>query len=167
MNINFSAPRPEDINELIFIENSGFTPEEAATEEAMLERIAVIPDSFIVARDDQRKIIGYVVGPVLNQRYITDDLFENTMPNPSTGGFQSILSLAVHPDYRGKGIAPQLLGELERNCVKSKRKGITLTCLDYLVPFYEANGYQNEGESDSVHAGLVWFNLVKEIRSEN
>ena len=166
MNITFSVPRPEDLNELIFIENSGLTPEEAATEEAMLERIAVIPDSFIVARNEQSKIIGYVVGPVLKQRYITDDLFEKSVPNPSTGGFQSILSLVVHPDYRVKGIAAQLLDELERICVKSKREAITLTCLDYLVPFYEANGYQNEGESDSVHAGLAWFNMVKEIRRE-
>lgn len=167
MNIKFSTPQPEDIKELIHIENLGFTPEEAATEEAMLERITVIPDSFIVARDGQSKITGYVVGPVLNQRYITDDLFENSIPNPSAGGFQSILSLAVHPDYRGKGIAAQLLGELERFCVKSKREAITLTCLDYLIPFYEANGYQNEGKSDSVHAGFAWFNMMKEIRSED
>lgn len=79
MNIHFSIPRPEDIKELIHIENSGFTPEEAASEEAMIERIAVIPDSFIIARDEQSKVIGYVVGPVLNQRYITDDLFENSI----------------------------------------------------------------------------------------
>lgn len=132
----------------------------------MLERIAVIPDSFIVARNEQNEIIGYVVGPVLKQRYITDDLFEKSVANPTTGGFQSILSLVVHPDYRGKGIAAQLLSELERICVRSKREAITLTCLDYLVPFYEANGYQNEGKSDSVHAGLAWFNMVKEIRHE-
>lgn len=79
MNIHFSIPRPEDIKELIHIENLGFTPEEAASEEAMIERIAVIPDSFIIARDEQSKVIGYVVGPVLNQRYITDDLFENSI----------------------------------------------------------------------------------------
>lgn len=146
MNIKFSTPRPEDIKELIHIENLGFTPEEAATEEAMLERIAVIPDSFIVARNEQSKIIGYVVGPVLKQRYITDDLFEKSVPNPFTGGFQSILSLVVHPDYRGKGIAAQLLDELERICVKSKREAITLTCLDYLVPFLRSEWIPERGE---------------------
>ncbi|MFP7477964.1 GNAT family N-acetyltransferase [Terribacillus saccharophilus] len=165
MDINFTAPRPEYIKELMYIENSGFTPDEAATEEAMLNRITVIPDSFIVAKDEQAKIIGYVVGPVINHRYITDNLFEHSLPNPLRGGFQSILSIAVHPEYRGKGVASQLLCELERVCKRNKRDGITLTCLDYLVPFYETNGYRNEGKSDSEHAGEVWFNLVKEMKT--
>ncbi|MFS0559925.1 GNAT family N-acetyltransferase [Terribacillus sp. 179-K 1B1 HS] len=31
-----------------------------------------------------------------------------------------MLSLAVHPDYRGQGIAAELLNELEKVCVISK-----------------------------------------------
>lgn len=46
---------------------------------------------------------------------------------------------------------------------KEKREGVTLTCLEALVPFYEENGYRNEGKSNSTHAGEVWFNLVKEL----
>ncbi|PAD34893.1 GNAT family N-acetyltransferase [Terribacillus saccharophilus] len=163
MKINFTAPHQNDIKELMYIEDSGFTPDEAATEEAMLERIEIIADSFIVAKDEQDNILGYVVGPVIHQRYITDELFEHTIPNPSSAGFQSILSLAVHPDHRGKGIAVELLNELEKVCVSHQRQGISLTCLDYLVPFYEANGYCNEGKSASAHAGNVWFNLVKDL----
>lgn len=57
------------------IENAGFTPEEAAAEAAMAERIRTIADSFIVARTSGGRIAGYVVGPVTAARYISDGLF--------------------------------------------------------------------------------------------
>lgn len=61
-----------DLEQLIAIENDGFTPEEAASRQAFIERIAVITDSFIVAVEDG-VILGYVNGPVISQVYITDD----------------------------------------------------------------------------------------------
>ena len=61
-----------DLEQLIAIENDGFTPEEAASRQAFIERIAEIPDSFIVAVEDG-VILGYVNGPVISQVYITDD----------------------------------------------------------------------------------------------
>ncbi|WP_430487781.1 GNAT family N-acetyltransferase [Priestia flexa] len=163
MYITYHTPKEQDLSELMVIERLGFTPEEAATESAMKERIQFIADSFIIAKNKQGKITGYVVGPVISTRYLTDDLFEKTNLNPKEGGFQSVLSLVVHPDYRGQGIARKLLQELEAVCVNRKREGITLTCLEELVPFYEENGYYNEGKSNSTHAGEVWFNLVKEM----
>ena len=41
-----------DLEELIVIENEGFTKEEAATKEAFMERIKVIPHTFIVAEKE-------------------------------------------------------------------------------------------------------------------
>lgn len=45
----------------------------------------------------------------------------------------------------------------------AKRDGITLTCLGRLVPFYELNGFTDEGLSDSTHGGEVWHNMVLEL----
>ena len=92
-----------------------------------------------------------------------DELFEETVPNPKSGGYQSILSLVVASDYRNQGLASQLLKQLEKLSQKNQRQGITLTCLEDLIPFYEQNGYQNEGISTSQHANEIWFNLVKEF----
>ncbi len=39
MKINFTHPTPADLPELVNVENSGFTPEEAATPTSLAERI--------------------------------------------------------------------------------------------------------------------------------
>ncbi|MGM0123788.1 hypothetical protein IGI37_001162 [Enterococcus sp. AZ194] len=154
----FRLVKTEDLDRIMEIEEGSFTKEEAASRQAMAERIDVISDSFLVATKGI-KILGYVVGPVISSRCLTDDLFEKTVENPTTGGVQSILSLAVAPEYRGQGIATDLLEALKKECLKRKREGITLTCLESLIPYYKQRGYQVQGISNSVHAGEVWYDM--------
>ncbi|MGG5316093.1 GNAT family N-acetyltransferase [Enterococcus sp. AZ072] len=163
MAINFRAPLITEIDKIIAIEISGFSKEEAATKEAMKERIQLISDSFIVATDKENQPIGYVVGPVIQERYLYDELFEKSTVNPETGGYQSVLSLVVLPEYRGTGVASGMLEELKRVAKNHNRSGITLTCLETLIPFYERNGYKVEGISDSQHAGETWYNMVLDL----
>ncbi|MCI5560882.1 MAG: GNAT family N-acetyltransferase [Phocaeicola sp.] len=127
----------------------------------MAERIVLIADSFILAKNKAGSIMRYVVGPVTEERYITDELFSRSTPNPQEGGSQTILSLATNPDFQGLGVASALLKELERVCRTKKRIGISLTCLERLIPFYERQGYTNEGVSASEHGGEKWYNLVR------
>lgn len=152
-----------DLQALMRIETSGFTPAEAATEVSMAERIQVIADTFLVAINETDQIQGFIVGPIVNQRYLTDDLFERVIANPINGGFQSVLSLAVAPEAQHQQIGSKLLKQLINDAKKSQRLGITLTCLERLVPFYELNGFTNEGRSNSTHGGEIWYNLVLEF----
>ncbi|BGE81341.1 GNAT family N-acetyltransferase [Staphylococcus petrasii] len=160
--MKFRNVTKEDLPTLIELENQGFTPEEAATPKATKERIATIPDTFIIA-EDNKKIVGYINGPVITQKYITDDLFEIINPNPDIGGYLSVLGLVVSKSHQEQGIAGQLLSQFENLARQHSRLGVTLTCREELVPFYEKYGYTNEGLSDSQHAGIKWYNLVKEL----
>ncbi|SLK34958.1 ribosomal-protein-alanine acetyltransferase [Mycobacteroides abscessus subsp. abscessus] len=152
-----------DLPQLLEIENIAFTPAEAATKEAFINRIRTIYDTFIIIEENET-VIGYVNGPVISVPFITDDLFETTTPNPLKGGHQTILGIAVHPDYQRKGMASVLLKELEKIAIKNERMSITLTCRKELIPFYEKNGYQNQGIADSHHAGVIWFNMNKKLK---
>ena len=125
----------------------------------MKQRINKIPDTFIIAEKEGR-IIGYINGPVINQRYITDDLFEEIQSNNS-GGYLSVLGLVVNKDYQRQGIAGKLLEQFEKLAKQQVRCGVTLTCREALVSLYERYGYNNEGESTSQHAGIKWYNMVK------
>lgn len=163
MNVFFRPPKIDDIDQIMQIENAGFTADEATSKSAMMDRILTISDSFIVAVNGKDYPIGYVVGPIISKRYLSDDLFESTRPNQPFGGYQSILSLAVAPDYRNCQIGNKLLSALEEKCRLQNRKGITLTCLESLVPYYKKHGYQLEGLSESQHAGVAWYNMVLEL----
>lgn len=160
MDLKIRRPQTTDLQRIMAIEKAGFTPDEAATDLAMAERIEVIPDTFLIAENTAGKIVGYVVGPVIPQAALTDDLFEKTVPNPKEGGYIAILSLAVAPEFRHRGVGGFLLENLAAAAVEQKRAGITLTCLAELIPFYEKHGYENRGVSASQHAGEVWYDLV-------
>lgn len=164
---NFRSPIVKDLERIMEIEKLGFPSEEAASSESMKERIEVIHDSFIVAVTEFDNPVGYVVGPVIPERYLYDELFEKTVENPSIGGYQSILSLVVDPQFQKFGVASKLLTELANLSRDKKRNGITLTCLESLIPFYERNGYKLEGISDSKHAGETWYNMVLDLKTDN
>lgn len=149
-----------DLDQLLLIEKESFTEEEAATRQVFIERIRFIPDTFIVAEQNDT-VIGYVNGPIIDLPYITDDLFTEIQPNPISGGYQSILGLAVSDQARGRGIAKKLLDKLDDLAVRHDRKAITLTCKKELIPFYEKFGFVNEGVSESQHGGIRWYNLLK------
>lgn len=149
-----------DIEDLLLIENEGFSKEEAATKEALTKRIHLIADTFIVA-EKEGEILGYMNGPVINQPYITDDLFEEIKENPKRGGYLSILGLAVSKKARNQGIAKILIEKVEDLVKENEREGITLTCKYELVSFYEKLRFVNHGISESQHGGVSWYNMVK------
>jgi ribosomal protein S18 acetylase RimI-like enzyme len=162
MALEFRNAQVADLPTIMTIENAGFTPDEAATEDSMRERIARIPDTFIVATEADQ-VCGYIVGPAINERYLYDELFAHLTANDANAQYLSVLSLAVAPDAQGQGIGGQLLVAFADRARAQGRRGITLTCLKRLVPFYEAHGYVNEGVADSAHAGETWYNMVSEL----
>ena len=54
--------------------------------------------------------------------------------------------IAVHPKYRRKGIASNLLVAAESWIRKRKREGVWLDCRKKVIPLYEKNGYKIIGE---------------------
>ena len=162
MTLSFRPARPADLPAIMAIENAGFTPAEAASQASMAWRIAAYPETFITAHQAGR-LVGYVVGPAIQQRHLTDDLFEAAQPNSKTAPYLAILSLAVAPEVQNQGIGSALLAALSDLGKRQHRRGLTLTCLAKLVPFYRRNGFVSDGQSASTHAGEVWFDMVKQL----
>ncbi|MEX2803515.1 GNAT family N-acetyltransferase [Streptococcus sp. H31] len=153
--------KEEDLADIVRIEQENFSPEEAADFQTIKERFSCIKDTFLIA-EIAGKIAGYIEGPVIEQRYLTDDLFHKVKPNPLQGGFIAVTSLSVASDFQRQGVGTALLAALKDLAVAHKRLGITLTCHSHLISYYEMNGFTDEGESASQHGGSVWYNLVWE-----
>src|SRR5574341_1261340 len=87
--ITYTQIMPNDIDDVIRIERATFSENEALSVESMIERINLIPDSFIAARNSEGTVVGYVSGPVTEGRYLDDESFERTDANPEQGDRKS------------------------------------------------------------------------------
>lgn len=135
-----------DLDDIVKIESDTFHMSQEMTRKDMIGRIKNYPDTFLVAEEDGH-VVGHVFGPTFEKRYIEDDLYFDNHPNQKGDAYQAILSLAVAPEYRKKGIATKLLDEMAHVAKSENRKAISLTCLPKLFSFYEKRGYQNEGKT--------------------
>lgn len=148
-----------DLETVTAIENICFPPEQAATRDSFRERLAAFPTHFLLL-EDEGKVIGFVNGAVIDARYIADEMYEDASLHKEQGAYQSVYGLDVLPEYRGRGLAHKLMAELIRRARSEGRKGVTLTCLEEKIGFYETMGFRNEGASDSSHGGVLWYNML-------
>lgn len=160
--MNFRNATIKDLEEINAIENQCFPPNEAASFESLSKRLKVFPNHFWILENDS-KMIGYINGMVTNNKTIHDEMFANVELHDENGSWQSVFSLAVSPEYRNSGHAAQLIHHLIEKCKEQKRKGITLTCKEYLISYYNKFGFVDLGISKSVHGGEIWHDMVLEF----
>ncbi len=157
MNIIIRQVKESDLENIIAVEESGFPPNEAAPRESFIYRIASYPGSFLVAECDG-ELVGIINGCVTNDMAFTDKLF-TPQGHESDGRTQTILGVAVLPQYRGRGIAAKLIAEFADRARAANRQYMILTCKKSLVAFYEKLGFKNMGLSQSVHGGVEWYDI--------
>ena len=165
--MNISTVTPDDLKPILGIEQASFSPELAAGEEQFASRIVAFPDTFLVARNNDDIPVGFVCGPVVRERFIEDWMYEAAERNPAHGGRLMVLSLAVAPQWRGKGVAGMLLDGIERTARSAGRISVALTCLQELIGFYERHGYSNEGVANSTHGNRTWYNMERVLSLEH
>lgn len=151
--------RTEDLDRCADIEAACFPPEQAASRETIRGRIAAWPETFLVG-EQAGEIVGYAMGPVIAAPVITDEMFAD----PGCGWFhnpyQSVFSLAVHPDFQGLGYGRILLDAMIEQARRYGRQAVVLTCREEKLAYYESFGFENRGVSKSVHGGVVWYDMV-------
>ena len=109
MDYSIRKVRKEDLDRVVEVEALCFPPEEAAGREAILQRIALFPESFLVAELSDGTIIGFINGCVTEGNTICDEMFEKADFHNPDGAYQSVFGLDVIKEWRGRGVAAALM----------------------------------------------------------
>lgn len=156
----FRDIRPEEGAQTVLIEQICFPPNEACSEKMMLERIAVAPEFFLVAVDKETgKIAGFLNGLATGERVFRDEFFTDAGLHDPQGDAVMLLGLDVLPEYRGQGLATEIMSRYIRREKEKGRKRLLLTCLEGKIKMYEKMGFRNNGVANSTWGGEEWYEM--------
>ena len=160
----FRNIRSEEAAQAAEIEQICFPPNEACTNEHMKERVLASPELFLVAVDKKTgKIAGFLNGLATEEDVFRDEFFTDVKLYDPAGKNIMLLGLDVLPDYRGHGLA----GEIVRRYLERERKNgrnmLLLTCLEDKVKMYEKMGFLDRGIAGSSWGGEEWHEMVWKI----
>ena len=152
----------DDLDGLTEVENKCFPPNEAATREEFLSRLQTYPDHFWILEEDG-KIVSFINGMVVNATTISDEMYEDTSYHNEEGQWQAIFGVNTLPEYRRRGYAAAVMEKVIETAKKQGRKGCILTCKEKMIHYYAKFGYKNYGISNSLHGGVVWYDMRLEF----
>ena len=157
---HFRDVRREDTEEVTEIEQICFPPNEACSARSMKARIEAAPELFLVAEDiETGRIAGFLNGLSTKETIFRDEFFTDITLHNRKGKNIMLLGLDVLPEYRGQGLASEIMERYLKREQEIGRKRVVLTCLDEKVKMYEKMGYKDLGISGSVWGGEKWHDM--------
>lgn len=155
---------PEEADEVAQIEQICFPPNEACTVAQMKERVAIVPELFLVAVEKETgKIAGFLNGVATDEKAFRDGFFEDAGLHKRDGENVMLLGLDVLPEYRRQGLAREIVAKYLQKEKARGRKKVVLTCLDSKVKMYEKMGFHNIGIANSTWGGEQWYEMCYEL----
>lgn len=147
-----------DLPALAAVEAACFPPAEAATEADFAARVTAYPNHFWLLEEDGR-LVCFINGPVTDEDTIRDEMYAQAACHRENGAWQAVFGVNTLPAYRRRGLAARVMEQVIADARAQGQKGCILTCKDRLLHYYETFGYRNEGVSQSVHGGAVWYDM--------
>jgi len=148
----------EQLDGIADVERRCFPSSEAASRDSLENRIKTFGNHFTYMVDDCR-IIAYIGGMTTNEADLTDKMYDSPSMHDECGYWQMIFSVTTLPEFQKRGIATKLMKAFISKACEEGRKGVVLTCKEKLIPFYSKFGFVNEGVSNSIHGGVVWYQM--------
>lgn len=156
----FRDIRPDEAGQAAEVEQICFPPNEACTEKMMYERVAEVPDQFLVAVDKATgKIAGFLNGIATDEQVFRDEFFTDAGLHDPEGENIMLLGLDVLPEYRRQGLASEIMRHYKQREAGRGRKRLILTCLGNKVEMYEKMGFRDHGISGSCWGGEEWHEM--------
>lgn len=153
-----------EADEIAQIEQICFPPNEACSIYHMKKRVEAARELFLVAVDRETGIIaGVLNGLATDEEHFRDEFFTDASLHRPEGKYVMLLGLDVRPEYRGQGIARELMRCYIEREGKKGRKALILTCLSSKVEMYKKMGFEDLGKADSTWGGETWHEMICRI----
>ena len=157
----FRSIRPEEADQAVHIEQICFPPNEACSEKSMKERIAKVPELFLVAVEKETgKLAGFLNGLATDEYAFRDEFFTDVNLYKPDGKNIMLLGLDVLPEYRKQGLAREIVLQYIRREQENGREMLILTCLQNKVKMYEKMGFVDRGIANSTWGGEEWHEMT-------
>ena len=159
----FREPRPDEAAQIYEIEKICFPPNEACPEAEMYRRVERMPEQFLIAVDRNTGVIaGFLDGLASDEKEFRDEFFTDVTLHDPAAQTEFLMGLDVLPQYRGQGLARELVRLYGiRGQVRGRLK-MVLTAHEEKLGMYEKMGFKDLGISGSVWGGNPWHEM--EIR---
>lgn len=156
----FRDVKLEETAQVVRIEQICFPPNEACSEKAMSARTRQAAEVFMVAVDKETgKIAGFLNGIPSKETEFRDAFFTDISLYDPEGTNVMLLGLDVLPEYRGQGLAREIVRRYSMREKAKGRKRLVLTCLDNKVKMYEKMGFIDHGMANSTWGGEAWHEM--------
>ncbi|KAK3680802.1 hypothetical protein LTR37_021044 [Vermiconidia calcicola] len=118
-------------------------------------------------------LLGHIVATKTTNSTVKDsdmsipDSPDSKVGHTDEGRTICIHSLAVLPQYQKRGLGKTLLkAYLQRMEGQGVGDRVALIAHEHLIAYYEGFGFENKGKSEAQFGGGGWYDLVRELRSE-
>lgn len=153
---------PTDLDACFAIETLAYEGDEAATREKIATRIATWPEGFIVA-EVEGAVAGFINSGATFEVQMADEAFKELIGHDPAGSEVVIMSVVVHPDFQGLGLAKQLMIAFIAHMRELGKIRINLMCREQHVGLYAGFGFAYLKASASEHGGLAWHEMALEL----
>lgn len=151
---------PKEAEQAAEIERICFPPNEACTREMIIRRVEKAPDLFLVAVDRHTgRVAGFLNGLATRESTFRDEFFTDAELHDPDGKNIMLLGLDVLPEYRGQGLAREIVRTYAAREQAKGRRMLLLTCLESKVEMYRKMGFRDEGIANSEWGGEQWHEM--------
>lgn len=151
-----------DLDDCYKIEKKCFPTKEAATKKRIKKRIKTFPEGFLVA-EIKDKVVGMINSTSTNKNNLSLDRLKDMTNFERNGENIVVFSLAVDPDFQGRGLSKVLMKAFISKCRELKKKKILLLCKENMIKYYKKYGFKYLGESQSNHGNSKWHEMSLDI----
>ena len=151
--------RSEDLAEVVAIEAYNFSPEEQINQSVLAYYCQHLGQTSLAVEAEDGQLAGYLLALPMDKNRLDDSVFTNPQAYDGDAPHLAIASLSISPDFKSQGLGTLLLAGLKQVAQDRGAQGISLTCHDYLIPYYEAQGFEDWGPSASQLGGQEWLDM--------